>query len=99
MNAHRLSDKQLFFLQCVIASETPSDRFEHGLPLYVHGRFMEFEFNTEGEKLRWIKKLIERGLVTAGGPMNCFVRITKSGRAAVGAAISRKWLADKGATA
>lgn len=79
----RLSNKQLSFLGAAAACEIPSDDFPNGLPLYVHSRFMEFDFNSESEKLRWVRNLEARGLVSADGPMGCFVRLTAAGRAAI----------------
>ena len=83
MSAARLSAKQREFLEDVATSETPTYNFPEGLPFYMGHLFMEFCFNTEGERRRWVDNIEARGLIkrTRGG--GCFVRLTDAGRAAI----------------
>ncbi|MBT2299204.1 hypothetical protein J7E70_01880 [Variovorax paradoxus] len=83
MSAPRLSDKQREFLATIAQSETPTDDFPKGLPLYLSHTFMEFKFNTDSERQRWYRNLETRGLITLTGSGRCFVRLTDSGRAAI----------------
>lgn len=76
-----LSEKQLVFLTRIASSEIPTEGWPEGLPLYASHRFMEFEFNTEGERRRWFQNLESRGLVTCKN--GCFFRLTDAGRAAI----------------
>lgn len=79
----RLSAKQRDFLEKVAVHETPTYHFPEGLPLYVSHTFMEFSFNTEGDRSRWLENLEQRGLISRSGPSACFIRLTDSGRAAI----------------
>jgi hypothetical protein len=77
----RLSEKQRGFLSRVAASETPTDDCPAGLPLYLSHTFMQFQFNTEGERRRWFDNLQKRGLITL--EKECFARLTELGRSAI----------------
>lgn len=79
----RLSDKQRDFLEQVAASEMPTDNFPEGLPLYISHTFMQFKFNTEGERRRWLENLEKRGLISLRGHGGCFVRLTDAARAVI----------------
>lgn len=79
----RLSAKQREFLEWVANSEAPTQNFPEGLPLYMGHLFMEFYFNTEGERRRWVGNIEARGFIKRAGNRGCFVRLTDAGRAAI----------------
>ena len=79
----RLSEKQRDFLSDIATSETPTDDFPQGLPLYLSFTYMEFRFNTDGERTRWYRNLETRGFIKLTGSGGCFARLTDAGRAAL----------------
>jgi hypothetical protein len=81
--SEKLSAKQRDFLQMVGVSETPTPNYPDGLPLYMGHLFMEFSFNTESERRRWVDNVEARGFIKRTGAGGCFVRLTDSGRAAL----------------